>query len=286
MKSAFIVRCLSLLFAVVAGIAVSAAQADVDQKLVGYWLFKMSPVSNWSVWHIAADGKTNVQFIGGQDNPVFLQSEGHTIKKQGSTDGKDDMVFAMKGDDEVVLSSQGGLAMMVRIPEERWNAMRDADSAASFPEYSDARFALLDDKKQAIGMLANLDPAMIGTWIFAGPSDTRGTWHFNDGGSCEMKSFAADQSFKFFVVRHGQELSAVPDTAGGGTFNLTYKFVNPDELVFSDKHVQGPTVLIRVPNERESELLKLEPAELKKAPELVKLADEYIKVAGAVPPAN
>jgi hypothetical protein len=285
MKPARIVQCFSLLFAF-ACICVSAAQADIDQKLVGYWLFKMSPVANWSVWHIADKGKTNIQYIGGDDNPVVLQSEDHAIRKQNSKDSKEDMIFAMKGDDEVLLSSQGGLGMMVRIPEDRWKAMCDADSAASFPEYSDPRFALLNDKTQVIGLLANTDPALVGTWIFAGPNGVRGIWHFNDGGSVEMRPFATDQSFKFFVVRHGNELVAVPDGTASVMFNLTYKIVTPDELVLSDQHGQGPTVLMRLPNERESELFKLEPGALKQAPEMVKVADEYIKVAGSAAPAN
>ncbi|HEY9717264.1 MAG TPA: hypothetical protein V6C69_07345, partial [Trichormus sp.] len=129
-------------------------------------------------------------------------------------------------------------------------------------------------------------PALVGTWIFAGPNGVRGIWHFNDGGSVEMRPFATDQSFKFFVVRHGNELVAVPDGTASVMFNLTYKIVTPDELVLSDQHGQGPTVLMRLPNERESELFKLEPGALKQAPEMVKVADEYIKVAGSAAPAN
>jgi len=284
MKTAIFVRCFCLIFAF-ACICVSAAQADVDPKLVGYWLFKMSPVSNWTVWHIAADGTTHTQFIGADDTKLVLQSDASAIKKVGSKNDKDDMVFAMKGDDQVFLSVNGSLGMMVRIPEERWKAMTEADSAQSFAEYSDPRFALLADPKQVLNLLANVDPAMVGTWVFAGPGNSRSIWRLKENGAVEVSAFLTDGGAPpvvdlFWSVRHGDNISLVSNNSSvSAASNLKYKFLTPEEMIWSGSG--SLAVLMKVADKREDELSKLPPAELSKAPELIKLADEYTKVAGS-----
>jgi hypothetical protein len=284
MKTAILVRCSALIVAF-ACICVSAAQADVDSKLVGYWLFKTTPVSNWTVWHIAANGTTHTQLIGGDDTRLVLESHGSVIKKVGSTDDKDDMLFAMKGDDQVVLSANGSLGMMVRISEEHWKAMVEAGSAESFSEYSDPRFALLGDKKQVFSMLANVDPAMVGTWVLAGPDNSRSIWRLKENGAVEVSAFLTDGGAPpvvdlFWSIRHGDKISLVSDnSAASAASNVKYKFLTPNEMIWSGSG--SLAVLMKVPDERESELSKLPPAELSKAPELIKLADEYTKVAGS-----
>jgi len=277
MKRAFFRLCITW-FVSFCVLNVSAAQAQIDSKLVGFWLCKKAPGPDWSLWHIGADGKSTIQFIGGQENSLVLQSDGALIKKQDSKDDRDDVSFAIKADDEIAIASNGALGLLLRLPEERWKVIHLAESAESFPEYADSRFAILDDKPKVRALLCNLDPRMRGSWICESADGKGGIWSFADGGAVAFKSFGEPNEIAGWIMRSGSSFVIGGDVPGSSAYILKYSIVSPDEMILADDHGKK-VVLMRIASDRGDELYNMQPPALAATPEYAKLNQEVKRQA-------
>jgi len=274
----------TLVSALIAVVSTTAAEASIDPRLVGHWLAKTSLNPPWYFWRFTSDGKgTDKCIIFQEDLNTMWTTNGFILRRADDVNHTGDSIFVPINADELLVCDGGSIALWLRIPEGRWNKLHAINRVQEAPEYSDARYAALNDQDKLFAQMSNFDPNMKGNWVSVGEDRQHELWTFGEKGDVHRRSFDdRNNGYHGWVFLRGDSMLFITTNRPVTPREFKYERIGPDEMtILLNGH---RTVLLHISNERAEELLNMNTiVGLPNAPEIKKLNSELERLGQTVP---
>lgn len=212
------------------------AWADIDRRIPGKWLAKRVQEEgkqvSWGLWNIGPGGKCAINSPGvAKIETKAIETKGNKLKAPGSSD-QTASLFAFTPEGALLILPEDAVIMMIRLPDDRWNALQALKQGQSFPESSDPRFKLLDDENAMKPIICNVDQRMVGCWAVQGSNHARSLLQIQRNGDMVNRILApVSDTISGSVIRDGSDLTFI---GHADDTHLTYAFRANDQMILTD----------------------------------------------------
>jgi hypothetical protein len=213
----------------------TCAWAAIDSRIPGKWLAKRvqeDKKTSWGLWKIGTDGKCEVNFLGDSKKETnAFETKGNKLKTQNSS-SQTESLFAFTPEGALLILPEDAAIMMIRLPDDRWNALQALKPGQSFPERTDPRFNILDDDNAMKPIICNVDQRLVGCWAVQGSNHARSLLQIQKNGDVVNRILApVSDTISGSVIRDGSDLTFIGHADDS---HLTYAFRSPNQITLTD----------------------------------------------------
>jgi hypothetical protein len=268
----------------IAVVSTTAAQASIDQRLVGHWLAKTSLNPPWYFWRITSDGNVSVKCIENSDdvNSKYMTRD-FLLHSSDDVNHNNDSVFIPMNANELLVCDASGPSLWLRIPESRWKALHAVNHVQSAPEYSDVRYAALKAPDKLYAQMSDFDPKMKGNWVAVGADGQKQLWTLGEKGDFQVTPFDdRNNGHQGWLLLRGESMLMIVSNTPVIPSEYKYKKIGTNEMTIA---LNGKkTVMLQIPDKRAQELLDMNTVvALPDAPEFKKLNSELERLGTTMP---